>query len=370
MGKTGLEETKNKELYQTEDDFFEQLLKEIREEVPEGNAIVTTVDMTLQNTAYDALNGYTGAAAVMEVKTGRLLALAATPAYDPNEVEASWETLIKREDAPLYNRVQNGLYPPGSIFKTVTVLAYLKEHPADEFFCECEGTARIRNTTVNCYDGKAHGGQTLKEAFANSCNVAFAFMGEKISDAAYREVAEELGFGTTWDGELAYSADQFVVDEQTTDAVRVQAAFGQGETLMTPYHALMLTAAIADGGVLHLPYLTERIETCDGEAVRTFASPGELRLMSEDASALLTEYMIAASEGKMNELAAAGITVAGKTGSAEYAKDMPAHSWYICFAPAEDPQIAVCVLMESAGTGSRHALPAAKKILMEYFGVK
>ena len=369
MGRTGLEASKNQVLYKTETGFFEGLLQEISGEPAEGNTVVTTIDMGLQMKAYEVLSGYNGAVAVMEVKSGRLLALASTPSYDPNEVEVSWEELMERADAPLYNRVQNGLYPPGSIFKTVTLLAYLSEHGEGDFSCVCEGTARIRNTTVNCYDGKAHGEQTLQEAFANSCNVAFAMMGQEISDAAYQAVEERLGFGQTWMGELSYTADKFRIDGDTPDDVRVQASFGQGETLMTPYHAMMLTAAIANGGVLQMPYLTEQVLTCDGEFAEGFSSPEAIRLMSEEESGLLTRYMVAASETKMSELAAAGITVAGKTGSAEYSETMPAHSWYICFAPAEDPQIAICVLMESVGTGSRYALPAAKSLLKEYFGL-
>jgi len=370
MGKTGLEAEYNTALYQTETDVWETLLQKVHGEVPEGNGIVTTIDMSLQSLAYEALNGRRGAVAAMDVKSGKLLTLVSTPAYDPNEVESAWTELLAREDAPLYNRVQNGLYPPGSIFKAVTVLAYLQGHAPEEFTCVCEGTARIQNTTVNCYDGKAHGKQTLKEAFANSCNVAFARMGQEISDEAYQSVTERLGFGIVWDGELSYTADKFVMEAATPDAVRVQAAFGQGETLVTPYHALMLAASVANGGVLKLPYLTERVTDCNGTLLRTFGSPGELRLMSKEESALLTEYMVAASEGKMKELAAAGITVAGKTGSAEYSEDAPAHSWYICFAPADDPQIAVCVLVESAGTGSKFALPVAKEILKAYFGVE
>ena len=370
MGKTGLEAFYNTELYRTEMNVWEALLQKVHGEVPEGNGIVTTIDMRLQSLAYEALDGRKGAVAAMDVKSGKLLALVSTPAYDPNEVEPAWTDLLAREDAPLYNRIQNGLYPPGSIFKAVTVLAYLQEHAPEEFMCVCEGTARIQNTTVNCYEGKAHGKQTLKEAFANSCNVAFAMMGQEISDEAYQTVSEKLGFGKVWDGELSYTADRFVIEETTPDAVRVQAAFGQGETLVTPYHALMLTASVASGGVLKLPYLTEQVTDCEGQVLNSYVSPGELRLMSEEESALLTEYMVAASEGKMGELAAAGITVAGKTGSAEYSKDAPAHSWYICFAPADDPQIAVCVLMESVGTGSRFALPVARGILKAYFGVE
>lgn len=369
MGKTGLEKEQNSVLYQSEESFSERVQRISNRQYAVGNSIVTTVDMELQKLAYEVLDGYSGAVAAVEVKTGRILALASTPSYDPNTVAAEWEELTEREDAPLFQRVLNGQYPPGSIFKIVTVLAYLEEHSAEEFSCVCSGSCRIRNTTVNCYHQTAHGEQTLKEAFANSCNVAFAIMGNEISDEVYQRTAEQLGFGTVWKQELSYVNGKFALTEETSDAVRVQTAFGQGETLMTPYQALMITASIANGGILKLPYLTEQVISAKGDLKEVFSSPDEKILMSREAAELLTEYMVAASEKKMTELYEAGIVVAGKTGSAEYQKDMPAHSWYVCFAPAEDPEIAICVLMESCGTGSTHALPAAKKLLKQYFGI-
>lgn len=145
----------------------------------------------------------------------------------------------------------------------------------------------------------------------------------------------------------------------------MQASFGQGETLVTPLQMLMIGAGIANKGVLKLPYLTERLINCDGEVVREYGSAGEQVLMSEDLAALLTDYMVQASEHTMREFADRGIRVAGKTGSAETAEGT--HSWYLCFAPADHPEIAIVVLMEHAGTGSRYAVPAAKKLLELYF---
>jgi len=365
VGRTGLEQSFWQELYEADLPVTEMIKAKLSGEDVEGNSVVTTIDTKLQQVAYDALQGYRGTIGVVEVKTGRLLAIASTPSYNPNELAVSWEELGERADAPLLNRLTHGLYPPGSTFKVLMAYAYLQEHPEEEFRYDCTGTARFRNTTVHCNNQKAHGMQTLEEALANSCNTAFAYLGEQLSDEMLMEMMERLGFNTTWEETLPYLESRFSITEETSDAARVQASFGQGEILMTPYHKLMLVSAIANGGTLKLPYLAERLENCNGESIRSFISGNDIHLFDADAAELLKQYMVAASEDKMQEFAARGITVAGKTGSAESAAGT--HSWYICFAPAENPEIAMVVLMESAGSGSRYAVPAAKKILNAYF---
>lgn len=365
MGRTGLEQQYWQELYSVRLPFAERLKREVSGEELEGNSLVTTIDMELQQAAHEALGDYAGAIGVVEVKSGRILAMVSTPSYDPNELSVQWEELKERTDAPLLNRLTNGLYPPGSTFKLATTLAYLRQHEESEFTYTCEGSARFRNTTVHCNNEKAHGTQTLREAFANSCNTAYAYMGEQISDEDFMAVAEELGFGRVWENTLFYAGSSFSVTGETSDASRVQASFGQGETLMTPFHKLMLASAVANGGVLKLPYLVEQVVNCNGEVITQYGSPGEEVLLTPELAALLTEYMVEASADKMQEFAEKDITVAGKTGSAESAEGT--HSWYMCFAPAKDPQIAVVVLMENAGTGSRFAVPAAKKVLETYF---
>ena len=365
MGRTGLEAQYWRQMYSVDIPLWSKWKKKASGEPLEGNRLITTIDLKLQKTAYEALNGYTGAIGVMEVSTGRILALASAPSYNPNELSVQWKELQERTDAPFLNRMTSGLYPPGSVFKIVTTTAYLQKHAEHDFSYTCEGTARFRNTTVHCINEKAHGTQNLKEAFANSCNTAYAYMAEQISDEDFMAVAEELGFGTVFEGISAYKNSVFSISEDTADAVRVQASFGQGETLVTPFHQLMITSAIANGGVLKLPYTEERLETCEGTLVEQYKCAGEVTLLSEELAEVLTGYMVAASDGKMQEFAERGITVAGKTGSAETAEGT--HSWYVCFAPAENPEIAIVVLMEHAGTGSRHAVPAAKRVLEAYF---
>ncbi|MBQ8633442.1 MAG: FtsW/RodA/SpoVE family cell cycle protein [Lachnospiraceae bacterium] len=365
LGRTGMEKQYWKQMYSVDIPLWSRWKRKVSGEVPEGNSLVTTIDLELQKAAFDALEGYSGAIGVMEVGTGRILAFTSAPSYDPNEISVQWEALQERTDAPLLNRLNFGLYPPGSTFKLVTTLAYLRQHEEAEFSYTCEGSARFRNTTVHCNNEKAHGTQTLKEAFANSCNTAYAYMGEQISDEDFMAVAEELGLRNVWAGDISYKESLFSMNDETEDAVRVQASFGQGETLVTPFQMLMIGSGIANKGILKMPYLVEQIVNCEGDVVEQYTSTGEQVLMSEDTAALLTEYMVAASEEKMPEFAERGITVAGKTGSAETAEGT--HSWYVCFAPADNPEIAIVVLMEHAGTGSRYAVPAAKKLLEVYF---
>lgn len=367
MGRTGLEADYYTAMFQTQETELEQLSGRISGEIQEGNGLVTTVDMELQKIAWESLEGYRGAVVAVDVKTGRILSMVSTPAYNPNEIGVVWDEVLANEDSPLFNRVLQGLYPPGSTFKTVTTLAYLSEHAEEDFSHTCMGTDRIAHTDINCYDLKAHGTQNLLQAFVNSCNTAYATMGTVISDEAYQKVSKRLGFGTVWERTLPYAADSFVITEETEDAARAQATFGQGEVLMTPYHAVMLTAAIANDGVLKLPYLVESMVDKDGTVLETYSSAEELALLSKEEADLLTEYMVAASASRMSSLAEKGITVAGKTGSAEFAKETPAHSWYWCFAPAEDPQIAIAVIVEEVGTGSAYALPVARKMLEAYF---
>lgn len=365
MGCNGLEERCWKQLYSIKLNLWEKLKREASGEKIEGDSIVTTIDMKLQKKAYNALKGYNGAVGVLDVKTGKILAMASTPSYNPNELSVQWEELNQRTDAPFLNRLTNGIYPPGSTFKIVTTLAYLQEHEASDFSYTCTGTARFRNTTVHCNNKKEHGTQTLQEAFANSCNTAYAYMGELIAAEDFRAEAERLGLGTAWEGTIPYAKGSFGVGEETADDVWVQTTFGQGETLVTPFQMLLISSAIANKGVLKLPYLVDSLQNCDGETVTGYTSAGERQLMTEEHAALLKEYMVAASENKMEDFSNRGITVAGKTGSAEYAEGT--HSWYVCFAPVDDPQIAVVVLMEGAGSGSGYAVPAAKKVLEEYF---
>lgn len=366
-GETGLEKTEKEHLLASGLSEWEKFLKKAKGELAEGSSVVTTLDSALQKKAYEVLDGKRGAVGVMEVKTGRLLAMATSPTYNPNELSENWEQLMASDASPFLNRFTNGLYPPGSTFKIVTTLAYLKEHKAEEFTYSCGGKIKVGNTTLHCYNEKAHGKQTLKEAFANSCNTAYSYMSSLISPEILKETATELGFGMSFGNTLPYAAGSFFCETGMGSSLFAQTAFGQGKTLVSPVQILLLGSVIANGGNLQLPYFVERVETADGFVTETRGSQGSVPLLGTAEADYLTECMVKASEKYMREFAENGILVAGKTGSAEVTKDIPAHAWYVGFAPADAPEIAVVVLLERVGTGGAHAVPVAKELLSVYF---
>lgn len=366
MGKSGLEKSENLTLLSVGISGLERFLQKANAKVPEGNSIVVTIDAELQQLAYQLLENKKGAIGVMEIATGKMLAMVSTPAYNPNELTELWENINDSTEAPLLNRLTQGLYPPGSTFKLMTTLAYLQKHDVDEFSHTCLGIESIQGISVRCYNAKAHGTQNLQEAFVHSCNTAYAALGSQIVCEDYQKTAQQLGFSEVWTNTIPYRADSFALSDDTKELIAVQTAFGQGETLITPFHNLMIAAAIANEGIVQLPYLVEQVQNFRGEILEERSSQGTQVLMTKEETALLTEYMTEASKRYMEEFAAKGITVSGKTGSAETGTGS-AHAWYLCFAGKEQPEIAVCVLIEHAGLGSEQAVPVAKELLQKWF---
>lgn len=369
-GETGIEREERRNLLSYPASPVQRLFHRLFHKPEEGNRIRTTIHSVLQSAAQKALQGKKGAVCVMEVTTGRLLAMASAPSVNPNEVLQRWEELRLRKDAPLINRCLEGRYPPGSVFKIVTTLAYLSEHDAKEFHYTCTGSVQVNQLSIHCFEGKAHGAQTLQMAFENSCNCAYVQMGKEIKAQVFRDTAERLLFGTKVTGTLPYALGQFCYEEEMEEELKAQTAFGQGKTLVTPYQLLLLTGAIANRGRLVLPYLVESVETASGETVELRRSQGEITLMSEEEACYMTELMISASGGAMGKWEEEGFLVAGKTGSAQFATSLPAHAWYVCFAPADCPEIAICVLIEQSGTGGQNAVPVARALLNAYQTVK
>ena len=181
-----------------------------------GDNVITTLDVDLQQTASDALGGRRGAVIVMEPDTGKILAMISRPEYDPNTLGADWDFLISGEntEAQLLNRSTQGLYPPGSTFKILTILEYIREHPDTwrEYTFDCDGIYECGDYTISCYHGNVHGHQTLEQAFANSCNGAFAALGQELDAGAMHDLAEQLLFNQELPLSLAYSKGSFTMN--------------------------------------------------------------------------------------------------------------------------------------------------------------
>ena len=371
-GKTGIESLANFYLLTSHVNLAEQVVNELGGTKSQGDDVYTTLDPELQQAAWAALGDHRGAVIAMEPDTGKILAMVSKPGYDPNTLAQDWEVLNADEggQSPLLNRAAQGLYPPGSTFKIVTALEYMREHPQDykDYRFDCSGTYVNGDYTIRCYHGESHGSQDFVQAFANSCNGAFASLGLELNLASLKGTAEELLFNRELPlTGFPYKESSFVMEPGAGTWEILQTSMGQGKTEMTPLHNALLTAAIANGGTLMKPYLLDRVVSAGEEEVKKFMPEAWGSLMTAQEAADLTELMEAVvTVGTASALRTDAYQAAAKTGSAEFETGRETHAWFTGFAPAQDPKLVVTVLVEEAGTGGRAAAPIARQLFDIY----
>lgn len=372
-GKTGVEALGNFYLLNSHVNLVEQVWDQLSGQKSPGDDILTTLDAGLQITAYEALGDRKGAVIALEPGTGKLLAMVSKPDYDPNPaaLDAVWEELIRADNdqGQLLNRAMQGLYPPGSVFKMVTALEEMRENPEGwrDVHFDCSGVFSVENYSIKCYHSTAHGAQDLGQSFANSCNGAFASLGLSLDLGEMEELAGELLFNAELPLSFPYAKSTYAMQEGAGTWEILQTAIGQGTTQVTPIHMAMLTAAVANGGVLMKPYVIEQVRNGAGEEVKTFFPASAKSLMSAQEAGQLGELMRqVVTEGTGSALRDAAYPAAGKTGSAEFETGKETHAWFTGYAPADDPKIVVTVIVEESGSGGAVAGPVARKVLDQY----
>lgn len=365
-GTTGVESAANGHLVHCSSTVLDQIYNELMGQKNEGDNVIVTLDPELQQILDEAMEGYTGAAVVLEPSTGKVLAMTSTPDFDPNFINETYEVIIADDsNTNLLNKAAQGLYSPGSTFKLLTLLEYIREHPITwgNFSYQCNGSIRAGGVDVSCSGGTAHGTVDAKRALELSCNGAFIEMGMTLDKKAFAETCELAGFNKPLSFELPSRASSFKLSWISSDFDTAQTVFGQGETEVTPLHNAMITAAIANGGVMCSPYIISGVETAQGEELEQFASPGSVRIMTEEEAALIGSMM----EGVVNNGTGGSVKsdsyqAAAKTGSAEFDSESETHAWLVGYAPADRPSVAVSIVLEKAGSGGDNAGPIAKKI--------
>lgn len=373
LGKTGLESVENFELLTSNAFFVEKIQNEFNGNKNQGDTVVTTLDADLQQAAYDALGDNKGAVVVMEADTGKILSMVSKPDYDPNNIYADWETLnTDEENSPLLNRATSGSYAPGSVFKIVTTLAYMRQDSNySAYTYDCSGSITMDNTRIPCFNNEVHGFEDLRSSFANSCNSSFANIGLSLDIEGYRSTAEDLLFNSSLPSVLDYTKSSFALDEESNTAEIMMTAMGQGETTVSPYHMALITQAVANGGTLMEPYLVEQVTNYTGTEVRRNVPKSYRRLMTAEEAAQLKEYMSAVvSEGTGSALSGRSYTVAGKTGTAEYSlvDGEKTHSWFVGFTNVDNPELVISVITEgSDGSSDGRAVNIAGTILDSYY---
>lgn len=372
-GKTGLESVENFELLTSNAFFVEKIQNEFNGKKNQGDTVVTTLDARLQEAASDALGDYRGAAIVMEADTGKILAMVSHPDFDPNDISSEWESLNTDEErSPLLNRATRGSYAPGSVFKIITALAYMRQNPDyADYTYECTGSVTVGDTTISCAGGTAHGLQDLRTSFANSCNCSFINIGLQLDLDGYRDTAEDLLFNSELPGVLGYSKGSFVLDKDSPESEIMMTAMGQGDTMVSPYQMLLITQAIANDGTLMEPYLVDSVTNYTGAEVSRNVPKSTGRLITSEEAAQLRDYMSAVvSEGTGSVLSDRSYTVAGKTGTAQYSTSDSerSHSWFTGFTDIDDPDLVITVVTEgSDGSRSGRAVSIAGEILDSYY---
>ena len=350
-----------------------------------GMTVVLNVDGALQSLAYDLLDGRRGSVVAVDPRTGGVLILVSSPGFDPNlfatGISASdWEAIISAEGKPLLTRPVRSSYPPGSVYKIVTAAAALEAGKVGEHtrFRPCPGSYRFGNRVFACWKEEGHGTRDLVGAVMVSCDVYFYQLGERLGLDRFSGYSKgwylDAGTGIDLPGEIAGLVPDVAYYNRVygergwTRGVMLNLAIGQGELLLTPIELVCFISGVASGGTYITPRCVERIESED-RAITVSAEMVELP-MAPSTVRILREAMLSAVEGTEGTGRAArvpGIQVAGKTGTAQnpHGDD---HASFICFAPYEDPEIVLFVMVENGGHGGAVAAPIAGEILARYLG--
>lgn len=331
---------------------------------PHGADVVTTIDPQIQRELYARLAQHArGAGVVLDARSGAVLALASVPSYDPNGFDASFPALSHDSSSPLINRALDGLYPPGSTFKIVTAAAALDSGAVTmNSTFEDPGYYTIGDFTLHDDEGEVPGTLDLTGAFALSSNVDFAQIALKMGTDTFYSYLDRWGIGSSLQFQIPASRDRVPPKSGIVPGELAQMGFGQGALLMSPLQMALVAATIANGGTEPRPFVVRQVVHPLGYS-SSLGAAALVQPISADTAANVKKMMIAVVDHGTGTVARIpGVTVAGKTGTATNPLGRP-HSWFVCFAPAENPRVAVAIVVENAGYGADVAAPIARDVL-------
>lgn len=344
--------------------FKESFLTRTEDTDKVGNGVITTLDPTLQKIAYDALGNRKGAVVALNPKTGEILAMVSGPSFDPNDLDnvmAAANSGVNTDNV-LINRAVSGLYPPGSTFKTITTTSALENLSGitDEIFHDTGSLQLSDKVSLPNVGGVANGDINLKTAFLKSSNVVYGTLALRLGNSKLKATAEDFGFNSTIPSDgFNIAQSQFPTFDSNEKGLIAQCGIGQSEILATPMQMALVCGTIANDGVMMEPRLVNQVVDMNKNVVNTISDKKYKTVMSSQNAAIVKDYMhgLASNLDIFN-----GIDAAGKTGTAENSggKD---HSWFIGFAPVDNPKIAVAVIVENSGFGAEYAGPIAASVI-------
>ena len=369
-----------------------------------GDNVVLTINSAIQEAAWTAIGNRAGAVAVLDPRSGAVLALVSSPSFDPNLFNGGisfddWESLSNDPRHPMENRSISGQYPPGSTYKVVVAAAALEEGlitPETSFYCN--GAFKMGDRTFRCWQEKGHGNVNLHRAIVESCDVYFYNLGKMLGVDRIAYYARAFGLGAPLGIDLNREKGGLIPTKQwKLSRLRqswqmgetISLAIGQGYNLVTPIQLANVYAALANGGALYRPRLIKQLESSDGHVVKRYGPEKQGVLpVRPQTIALINQALW----GVVNEKGGTGYIlkrqeqdVCGKTGTSQVIglpQDAKArktkrvsanfrdHALFVCFAPYRNPEIVVAVILEHAGHGGAAAAPVARKVIETYFALK
>ncbi|RRO13766.1 penicillin-binding protein 2 [Saccharopolyspora rhizosphaerae] len=380
-GSNGVERANDKILNGTDDSMaFGRLSDMITGNTPRGGSVELTINPQMQQVAYDQLTkkGYQGSVVALNPSTGEVLAMVNAPSYDPNqltgpdnnEVAKRWNALNNAEGDPMSNRAVSEIYPPGSTFKLITTAAALENgyNPNSQVQDAASITLPQTSTQLPNYGGKKCSGSTLTAALAHSCNTAFAEIAGKLGPDKLRETAASFGYGQ--DVRMPMRVAKSDMGPMSDAASLYQSGIGQRDVRVTPMQNAMMAATIANGGKVMRPQVVKATRAPDMEELDSFKPEEISQAVSSDVASKIRDMMIQSEKNTKGSGKITGIDIASKTGTAQHGDpgDKP-HGWYVAFAPAENPTIAVAVIVENGGdegaeaTGGSLAAPIGREVI-------
>ncbi|HVU61319.1 MAG TPA: penicillin-binding protein 2 [Mycobacteriales bacterium] len=391
IGASGIEQAEDPILSGSDDRLFlHRISDEITGKNPSGGSVVLTLNPAAQLAAYRGLNGVRGAVVAMDPSTGAILALATSPSYNPSllsshnpqAITRNYHRLLHAPGDPLIDRALSETYPPGSLFKIVTASAAFgtgRFNPQTVIPSPTQLRLPDTDTYMQNFGGESCGNgstDTIADAFRISCNTAFAGLGLKVGIHTLAAQAKAFGIGQSESIPLHVAASQFAFDANAPNTAL--SSIGQFDDALTPLQAVQIGAAIANHGVEMKPYLVSQVRGANAQ-VLSQTKPQELRQavspsVADEVKSVM-ELVVASGTGTAAQIP--GVTVAGKTGTAQHglaSQHLPPDAWFVAFAPADDPKVAVAVLVEDGGslgsdaTGGAVAAPIARSVMCAVLG--
>ncbi|MBW2350346.1 MAG: penicillin-binding protein 2 [Deltaproteobacteria bacterium] len=408
VGKYGIEERFENDLAgvkgqrRLEVDAEGRLVRVIDEKPPiPGKDLYLSIDLELQQASEEAMKEYVGALVALDPQTGRILALVSSPAFDPDAFATGidnkeWEALNDPVSRPLQNKALQGRYAPASTLKIVVAAAALQEGIVTRNTSfECASRFRLGKSSFRCWNWRGHGQTNLYKALVESCDIYFYQVGLKLKNEKIVKYANAFGLGSKTGIDLPNESPGFIAtpdwklkkyNEPWQEGETLITAIGQGFTLVTPLQMACLTSAVANGGTLYSPVYLEKLTGPDGHIFASFESDPKGKLpISESNLRIIKRALV----GAVNDEKATGnkcklpdVLVAGKTGTAQVIGQAKRrqdkkldwkyrdHAWFVAYAPADKPELAVAVLCEHAGHGGSVAAPIARKVFEKWFQIQ